>query len=665
MCGIAGICTNKNNQTVDRSIVTKMANSLYHRGPDESSVYQKDCIGFAHTRLSIIDLSGGQQPIFNEDNSLSVIFNGEIFNYIELRETLIKKGHTFATKSDTEVIVHMYEEYGTECFTHFNGQFAIALWDEMNKELILARDRVGIRPLFYSILPDATLIFGSEMKSLFCHPQIKPEMDPQGINQVFTLWVNIPPRTVFKNINELEPGSYLVASERGITKGTFWSMQFPDKNDYEDKPFKYYVDRLHELLYNAVTLRLRADVTVSAYLSGGIDSSIITSLVKKYHNNDLKTFSVMFPDPQFDERKYQMEMVNRLQTDHYMVEAEYDCIGHSFSDVIRYAEKPMLRTAPTPLFLLSKYVRENNIKVVLTGEGADEIFGGYDIFKEAKIRRFWARSPDSKMRPALFTKLYPYISRDPRMESFWQSFFKKGLTDTDNIYYSQLIRWNNTTQIKRFFSTNFSSEFNDEALFSELDNYVNPNIGRWDPLCQDQYLETMLFMSGYLLSSQGDRMMMGNSVEGRFPFLDHNVIEFAATIPPKYKINGLNEKFILKKAFKDILPNTIVDRVKQPYRAPISKCFKGENEASQMLSDEMIKKYEVFDPDVVGNLVNKLKSTDWNNISERDDMSLAGIVSMQLLHHHFIEQNDKMNSEKKTSGDILQTIPNNSIINNY
>jgi asparagine synthase (glutamine-hydrolysing) len=637
MCGITGIY-NTNNSPIDESVLKKMAEVLRHRGPDGHGFFMKHSVALAHTRLSIIDLGGGSQPIFNENRNLCVVFNGEIFNYIELRVILEKKGHSFYTRTDTEVIVHMYEEYGKDCFRYFNGQFAIALWDEKNKELILVRDRVGVRPLFYSILPDGTFIFGSEMKSIFCHPGIRPEIDPAGINQIFTLWVNIPPRTVFKGVNELVPGNYMTISPQGIKVNKFWKMQFPDEHDYEDKPVSYYAKRLQEILYDAVTIRLRADVPVAAYLSGGLDSSIITSLVKKHHINDLITFSVAFCDQNFDERRYQKEMVDLLQTDHRVIEATYETIGNAFSDVIWYSEKPMIRTAPAPLYILSNLVRNNNIKVVLTGEGADEFFGGYDIFKEDKIRRFWAKFPESKIRPRLFSALYPFITRDPRMDRFWQMFFRKDLGDTGNNYYSQLVRWHNTSKIKRFFTDEYREQFNEDLIFQELDDYIDPDIKRWHPLCRAQYLESTLFMSGYLLSSQGDRMMMGNAVEGRFPFLDHNIIEFASQIPPVYKLYGLNEKFILKKAFGDILPESIVHRIKQPYRAPISQCFAVDNVASTMLGDEMIKTYGYFNPSSIEQLLNKFKTQGWKNISERDDMSLAGIVSMQLLHHHFIDK---------------------------
>ncbi|MFH0975752.1 MAG: asparagine synthase (glutamine-hydrolyzing) [Spirochaetota bacterium] len=638
MCGIAGILNSANDRGIDSKTLSSMIESLKHRGPDESGFYIKDEVGLAQSRLSIIDLSGGKQPMFNEDGSICVVFNGEIFNYIELREELEKKGHRLATHSDTEVIVHGYEEWGRDCFTHFTGQFAIAIWDAKEKRLVLARDRVGIRPLFYSMLPDGTFLFASEMKAIFRYPGVTPEIDMRGIEQIFTLWVNIPPRTVFKNINELAPGHLMTVSEGRAAAHRYWKFEFPDENDYEDRPLSYYMAGLKERLFEATTIRLRADVPVAAYLSGGLDSSVITSLVKKYHNNDLITFSVAFGDTKFDERAYQMQMVDYLKTDHRIIEANYDNIGKTFSDVVYFSEKPMLRTAPAPLYILSGLVRDNNIKVVLTGEGSDEILGGYDIFKEDKVRRFWAKSPDSKWRANLLSSLYPDVSRDPRIGRFWQSFFRKNLADTNNKYYSHLIRWNNTSQIKNYFTGQHRDSFSGERLFHELDDYVDPDIMRWHPLCRAQYLEATLFMSGYLLSSQGDRMMMGHSIEGRFPFLDHNVIEFANTIPPKYKIKILNEKYILKKTYEDILPESIVKRYKQPYRAPISQCFYNrDNDASKMISKEAIEKGGYFDSKITEGLLNKL-SPESKNVSERDDMTIVGIISMQLLHHHFIEK---------------------------
>ena len=639
MCGITGIFHFKNKQIIDPAVLQSMTDILHHRGPDDDGYFIKDNLGLGQRRLSIIDLATGKQPIHNEDKSVWVIYNGEIFNYIELREELEKNGHRFYTHSDTEVIVHAYEQFGKDFLNHFNGQFAIALWDVKKQELILARDRVGIRPLFYSVLNSETLLFGSEMKAIFKYPGITREIDPRGIHQIFTYWVNVPPRTVFKGIQELPPGRFLVCNRHGIDIKQYWKLDFPSEHEYEDRPLKYYSEKLAELLFDATTIRLRADVPVAAYLSGGIDSSVITALVKKYHNNNLITFSVAFADKNYDERQYQEQMVKYLETDHRSVEVNYQTIGRSFADVVWYAEKPMIRTAPGPLFLLSRLVRENNIKVVLTGEGSDEIFGGYDIFKEDKIRRFWARFPGSEARPQLLTRMYPYLLKDGKQaNAFWIQFFKKNLLDLGDPFYSHTIRWDNTSAILNYFTPEFRNGDGVKNPHAELEAYMHPDILRWHPLARAQYLEIDTFMSGYLLSSQGDRMMMGNSIEGRFPFLDYRVIEFASQIPPHFKIRGLNEKYILKKTYQDLIPAEIIDRYKMPYRAPIAQCFMGDNPdplITRLLQKETVDRYGYFDSAKVNRLLEKVKR--FPAVSARDDMAVVAVVSTQLLHYHFIE----------------------------
>ncbi len=641
MCGITGVFLPGTNKEVPQAILEKMVEVLHHRGPDDKGFFSSSQIGLAQSRLSIIDLAGGKQPIHNEDRTIWVVFNGEIFNYIELGEELAKRGHRFYTRSDTEVIVHAYEEFGRDFLSHLNGQFAIALWDEKRKNLLLARDRVGIRPLYYGKMADGTFLFGSEMKAIFKYPGFPREIDPEGIHQVFKYWVNVPPKTTFKQVFELPPAHFLEVNNAGMKIHRYWKLTFPRKGEYEDRPLDYYRERLRELIYDATTIRLRADVPVAAYLSGGIDSSIISALVKKYHNNDLITFSVAFHDKDYDERRYQEEMVRFLKTDHRLVEVNYETIGNSFVDVVWFAEKPMIRTAPGPLYLLSGLVRENGIKVVLTGEGADEVFGGYNIFKEDKIRRFWARYPQSTWRPLLLTKLYPYIVKNGRQSNaFWLNFFKKNLLDTENPLYSHLIRWENTNRINSLLAADFIARYSSNSGFEDVLAYIDPEITSWHPLSRAQYLEMQLFMAGYLLSSQGDRMMMGHSVEGRFPYLDHRVIEFASQIPPYYKIRGLNEKYVLKKTFRDLVPESIVNRNKQPYRAPISQCFLMEDSSpliKELISPEKIRAYGYFDPRKVEILINKLKRQPGHLISARDDMSIVAIVSLQLLHYHFIK----------------------------
>jgi len=533
--------------------------------------------------------------------------------------------------------VHLYEEHGLDFVHALNGQFAIALWDAVRRRLVLVRDRVGIRPLFHARLADGTVLFGSEMKALLAHGALRPEIDPVAVGQIATLWVTVPPRTSFKGIEELAPGRMLVLEPGSRTEQRYWRHEFPAAHEYEERTFEHWRERVREVLHDAVRLQLRADVPVATYLSGGLDSSILTALVKRHHINDLTTFSVGFSDARFDERDYQRQMVAHLQTDHRQIEVSRADVGQAFSDVVWFAERPMMRTAPAPLLRLAQLVRENGIKVVLTGEGADEIFGGYNLFREDKVRRFWARNPQSRWRPMLLSQLYGYVQRDAKADAFWRLFFRHGLEDTADPYYSHRVRWHNTAQIKRVFAADFRSQMqSDEELFAELEGYLDPGRERWHPLCRAQYLEMALFMSCYLLNSQGDRMMMGHSVEGRVPFLDHRLIELAAQIPPKFKVRGLEEKFILKRSFEDLLPRAISRRPKQPYRAPIAACFAGDNDnlGAALLHEDALRRTGFANPTAVASLLKKNASS--SAPSEREEMAIAAVASLQLLHQHFV-----------------------------
>jgi asparagine synthase (glutamine-hydrolysing) len=477
------------------------------------------------------------------------------------------------------------------------------------------------------------------MKALFRYPGLRAEIDPRGVGQIFTFWANIPPRTVFRGVSELPPGHMLIAEGESLRLQSYWKHRFPDRGAYEDRPEAWWAERLRELLHDATALQLRADVPVAAYLSGGLDSSIIATLVKRHHNPGLTTFSVGFADPVFDERPYQLRMAEFLGTDHHTLAVDYAGIGQAFAEVVRFAEKPMIRTAPAPLYSLSGLVRSRGMKVVLTGEGADEVFGGYNIFREDKVRRFWARNPEASWRSLPLSSLYGYVERSPAAAAMWRQFFRRGLSDVGNPYYSHLIRWRNSGWIKGFFAPEFRDSMGSEdALLADLDAYLDPDMGRWHPLCRAQYLEMAVFMSGYLLCSQGDRMLMAHSVEGRFPFLDHRVIEFAASIPPKYKLNGLAEKHILKKAFAGMLPPSIVDRPKQPYRAPISRCFAdpAANLASSLLAPEALRSAGWYDAPAAGRLLDRIRNGGGARLGEREEMAVVGLASMQLIRHHFL-----------------------------
>lgn len=634
MCGIVGVISLNKQFEIDEHHIRQMLGMIRHRGPDEFGIYLDTYVGLGNARLSIIDLSTGQQPIPNEDESCWIVFNGEIFNYIELREQLEAQGHRFRTQSDTEVILHCYEQYGVDCLSYLNGQFALAIWDSHNQRLFCGRDRVGIRPFFYAERA-GTLVFGSEIKALLSHPLIKPELDPQSLNQVFTFWTTLSPNTAFKDIFEIPPGHYLIAQDGDIQIEPYWELAFEEVNptiSLQDA-----VDELRELLIDATRIRLRADVPVGAYLSGGLDSSIITSIICNHTSNKLDTFSITFDDAEFDESAYQQQMVDLIGTQHKVVHTTDATIGGIFPDVVWHTEIPILRTAPAPMYLLSKLVNDNQYKVVMTGEGADEFFGGYNIFKETMLRHFWSRQPESTIRPLLLEKLYPYLNNSSRNAAFFQAFFRQHLTETNLNHYSHILRWNNTSRLKRFFSADIQESLSQSTAVEDAITYPD-NVAFLHPLQKAQYLEAKIFMSQYLLSSQGDRMGMANSVEGRYPFLDHRVVEFANRLPPNMKLHHLIEKYLLKQMAKSSLPETIWKRPKHPYRAPIHRSFFGQDApdyVDALLSAQEIDKAGVFDHRAVNQLVKKINRG--MPLGETDNMAIAGILSTQILHHKFIQ----------------------------
>jgi asparagine synthase (glutamine-hydrolysing) len=391
-------------------------------------------------------------------------------------------------------------------------------------------------------------------------------------------------------------------------------------------------------LIDATRIRLRADVPVGAYLSGGLDSSTTTAIIRNHTDTYLDTFSISFSDPEFDESSWQRQMADFLGTQHQVVYTRHEDIGEIFPNVIWHTETPILRTAPAPLYSLSKLVHENNYKVVLTGEGADEFFAGYDIFKEAQIRRFWSRQPESALRPLLFHRLYPDILHMPNSSAYLASFFGIDLTETGMPEYSHHIRWRATSRTKRFFSNGLRQELDTLSASAREAVPYPTGFSSWDTLSQAQYLESSIFLPQYLLSSQGDRVAMAHSVEGRFPFLDYRVVEFSSKLPPDLRMRGLTEKYLLRRLASKWLPDDIWNRPKRPYRAPIHHSFITKDDTAvyvrALLSKVSLERSGLFNSEAVLRMVQKLEAG--KRVGETDDMALAGILSTQLVWEQFI-----------------------------
>jgi len=608
-----------------------MLEAIGHRGPDGAAAFLDDGLALGFVRLSIIDLEGGMQPLVNEDETIWLVCNGEVFNYIELRKELIGRGHRFRTGSDCETILHLYEEVGPSFIERLNGQFALALWDRKRRRLLLARDRLGVRPIFY-VQEGGRLHFASEIKALLAGSAGHVEVDPIGLAQVFTFWSAVAPRTMFRDVKALPPGHMLIAESDRVSVTRYWRPNFvgPSPEHAVDA-----ADQLRELLMDAVKLRLRADVPVAAYVSGGLDSAAIAMLASSVCGSRLQTFSVGFTDAHYDETQAQSKVADLLGTEHHSVAIGPADIARVLPDVVRHAETPLLRTAPAPMFILSDLVRSSGIKVVLTGEGADEFLIGYDIFFEAKIRALWANNPGSHLRPAALRRLYgdiPAISKLPA--AYLEAAFGFGLDSPDAIGFSHRVRWDGARRLARFLAPQVR-ELIPEAS-AEVEKLLVDQNEIDDPVARAQHSEVTTFLSPYLLASQGDRVAMAHAVEGRFPFLDHRVVEFANNLPSSWKAPGLRSKSLLRRAFAHMLPEEIRMRPKRPYRAPIRSVLGGHaapEYVRETFDPVAVMRDGLLDPTRVAHLHAQLAGDD--KLGEMDEMAVVGVVTTALFMNAF------------------------------
>jgi asparagine synthase (glutamine-hydrolysing) len=638
MCGLAGVYE-RAGDTADRSLLLAMAGELRHRGPDGTGLYVDGRLGMINNRLAIVDLAGGDQPLSDERGRFWAMQNGEIYNHVELRAELERLGREFATTSDTEVIAHAYAQWGVDCLRHFNGDFAIAVWDRERRELFLARDRFGVRPLFLAEY-GGDVCFASEAKALLRHPRSRRELDPVAIADTFTMWTPLPDRSAFAGIRELPPAHYVLVGPDGPGPLTrWWDLEFnPDDATSEEE----LIEQVEALLVDAIRIRLRADVPVATYLSGGLDSSAMAAIAARQLQDDtLFAFGVGFADERYDESAEQDAIARELGTAFQRTVVDAAAIADVFPRAIELAEKPLLRTAPAPLLRLSGAVRDAGLKVVLTGEAADELFGGYDIFREDRVRRFWARDPSSQLRPLLLRRLNRWLATDPaRAGAFLTRFYARDLEDVDDPLYSHRLRFANTGRCLRLLSPAvLESAAREGDAAGRLIRSLPPQFDRFSPLARAQYLETVTFFQGYLLHSQGDRMLMGHSIEGRFPFVDFRLAELAARLPDSLRLRGLKEKYALRRAVAPYLDDSIRSRPKVPYRAPIREVFFGARRpdyVGELLRADHVEETGLFDPAAVARVTAKFEAAQDGGVSETDEMALVGAVSLLLLHERMV-----------------------------
>lgn len=575
MCGLVGFI---DERKPDRELLVRMTDKLVHRGPDSAGYFVDHYAALGFRRLSIIDLESGDQPIYNEDGSVVLMCNGEIFNYVELRKALVQKGHHFRTRSDVEVLLHLYEEHGVDFLDKINGQFAFVIYDRKNRRLFLARDHFGINPLYYTVV-NGLLIFASEIKAILEHPRVPREVDLTGLDQTLSFPGLVSPRTMFKGIQSLKSGHYIVVENGAVTVREYWDLDYPPLGAGSAvRSESDYVEELKELLTRSVSYRLQSDVPVGFYLSGGLDSSLIGALINQVAPNTRRhSFSIGFTDTGISETKHQRLMAEFTHSIHNEIIFDWSEIVERLSRMIYHCECPVRESYNTCSLALSAAAQNAGVKVVLTGEGADELFAGYVGYRFDSFRDRESKSYD------LETAL-----EDELREKLWG--------DKDFFYEKDHLALREVKQ------TLYSAHVN--ALYREFDclnhSLINKERLRGrHPLHQRSYLDFKLRLSDHLISDHGDRMTLANSVEGRYPFLDIDLVEFSTRLPPDLKLHNYIEKYILKRVAEDLLPGEIVKREKFGFHAPGSPYLlrQGVEWINDMVSHERIKRQGYFNPD--------------------------------------------------------------------
>lgn len=616
MCGFVGYIHTSRDQRADPEPLARMAATLIHRGPDSAGYFTSNHLGLGFRRLSIIDLESGDQPIFNEDGSIVLLCNGEIFNYLELRRQLESKGHRFSTNSDVEVLLHLYEEEEFTFLNKLNGQFAFVLYDREKNLLFLARDQFGINPLYYTFV-DELFIFASEVKAILEHPLAKREVDLTGLDQVFSFPGLVSPRTMFKNIASLKSGHYITVKNEHIRVHEYWDLNYPKEGELAyGRSEGDYIEELGDLLRQSVSSRLQADVPVGFYLSGGLDSSLIAALINEVSPGQKRhSFSIGFTQKEISETQYQRMMSGYIESSHHEIIFGWPEILERLASMIYHSECPVKETYNTCSMALSEAARQAGIKVILTGEGADELFAGYvgyrfdqfgirdkkkfdfeTILEEQLREKLWGN-------PDLFYEIDQYAFKEVKLS-----------------LYSRLI--------------------NDR--FSEV-NCLEHELVRQEKLKerhivhQRSYLDFKLRLSDHLISDHGDRMSLANSVEARYPFLDLQLIEFATRVPPNLKLNQFTEKYILRKVAEGLVPPEIVNREKYGFHAPGSPFLLRQNSAwvNDLLSYERIRRQGYFNPDTIERLKKQYSRPDFRlNLPFENDLLLI-VLTFNLFKDIF------------------------------
>jgi asparagine synthase (glutamine-hydrolysing) len=569
MCGIAGILTKSGITEAEKAQLKQMADVLAHRGPDGEGFYFDRSIGLAHRRLSIIDLEGGKQPLSNEDGTVWVTFNGEIYNYLELREQLIHKGHRFVTSSDTEVIVHLYEEKGDDFVSHLRGMFAIALWDAGKKRLVLARDRLGKKPLFYAMLQDS-VVFASEMKSLLQIPGFPKEVDHEALVDYFSLLYIPAPKSIFRHVRKVRPAHYVIIDSRGAREKAYWDISF---DETEVKSEERWCEELLDVYQEAIRLRLRSDVPLGAFLSGGVDSSSVVALMSSMNGRRVNTCSVGFDEKEFDESVHAAAFAKQLDTHHYEERVRPDALS-IIDRLAWFYDEPFADSSAVPTYYVSQAARRR-VTVALSGDGGDENFAGYRRYQHDLVENRCRTYVPEEIRRPLFEALgrwYPKLDWAPRMFRAQATFRAFARTPIEGYFYS--VSGIKPEAIRLLLSGDLLRSVNGYSPLIFFEDFYN-RAEKADHLSRLQYLDMKTYLVDDILVKV-DRASMANSLEVRCPILDHKFMELVARIPSALKLKNGQGKYIFKRALGPFLPKDVLARRKQGFAVPLGSWFRGE-----------------------------------------------------------------------------------------
>ncbi|HEX5735894.1 MAG TPA: asparagine synthase (glutamine-hydrolyzing) [Blastocatellia bacterium] len=645
MCGIAGFFGPEENldSTERRETVKRMCDIIEHRGPDDEGFYTEGGVALGMRRLSIIDLVTGHQPISNEDGSIWIVFNGEIYNFCELRDDLVARGHIFQTQTDTEAIVHLYEEMGEACVERLRGMFGFAIWDRRERKLFLARDRVGKKPLHYSLAGD-TLVFGSEIKSILQHPDILPDVNIEAISDFLSFGYVPDPQTAFRGITKLPPGHTLTFKNGRLSTRCYWDFDYRQADETESgRDESYYVDRLRELIAESVRLRLVSDVPLGAFLSGGIDSSTVVAMMARQMDRPVKTFSIGFSESSFDELHHARITARHFNTDHHEFVVTPD-VCKIVEEIVWHHDEPFGDVSSIPTYMVSKMAREH-VTVILSGDGGDELFAGYERYLIDRDRRVFERIPGF-IRRNLMLK----ASRALPRAVYGKNFLRNVALEGDARYVDSLSYFDEdakhellSTEIRRALGGRDSS-----AGFRQLLN-VPHSAKHIDRLL---YLDSKTYLPGDILTKV-DRMSMAHSIEARVPLLDHRLIEFVETIPTSLKLRGRMTKHILKQAVRGLVPDQIIDRPKQGFGVPIAKWFNNElrDMLHDTLTDSRTRQRGYFNHQSVEAILNE------HARGRRDNSRhLWGLLTLELWQRTFIDNNMATVRAKSRSQSLASVI---------